>query len=216
MHLPDGLIGGLVGGGMAIGGYGLSAAIAGFGLWRVRRLPDPGAVVPRAALVGAVFFAGSLISIPVPPTSAHLMLCGLLGVLLGWMAMPVVLIGLFFQAILFGHGGVTTLGLNGLILGLPALAAFGCWRLAGGDRMGRPGAMALAGGLGFGGVFLATGLFAAIVLLSLPAHLDREAERQAIGAFILAHLPVAAIEAAVTAAAIGFLHRAGSGLLRHG
>jgi len=124
MHLPDGL----VHGGMAIAGYGACAALVGLSLWRVERLADPGALVPRAALVAAVFFAGSLVSIPVPPTSVHLMLSGLVGVLLGWLAVPVVLIGLFFQAILFGHGGVTTLGLNGLILGLPALVAFAGWR----------------------------------------------------------------------------------------
>lgn len=212
MHLPDGLVAGE----MALAGYGASAAIAGLGLWRVRRLPDPGALVPRAALVAAVFFTGSLVSIPVPPTSVHLMLCGLVGVLLGWLAMPVVLIGLFFQAILFGHGGMTTLGLNGLILGLPALVAFAGWRLAGGDRLRRPAAIALGGVLGSGGVVLAVALFAATVLLGLPADVDAAAEHRAVGAFMLAHLPVVAIEAVVTATAVGFLHRAGSGLLRHG
>ena len=212
MHLPDGL----VHGGMAIAGYGACAVLVGLSLWRVDRLPDPGALVPRAALVAAVFFAGSLVSIPVPPTSVHLMLSGLVGVLLGWLAVPVVLIGLFFQAILFGHGGVTTLGLNGLILGLPALVAFAGWRLAGGDRLGRRVAMALAAGLGAGGVILAVGLFAAIVLLGLPADLDAATERRAVGIFMAAHLPVVVIEAVVTAAAVGFLHRAGSGLLRYG
>jgi len=212
MHLPDGL----VHGGMAIAGYGACAALVGLSLWRVDRLPDPGALVPRAALVAAVFFAGSLVSIPVPPTSVHLMLSGLVGVLLGWLAVPVVLIGLFFQAILFGHGGVTTLGLNGLILGLPALVAFAGWRLAGGDRLGRRVAMALAAGLGAGGVVLAVGLFAAIVLLGLPADLDAATERRAVGIFIWAHLPVMLIEGVVTATAVGFLHRAGSGLLRYG
>lgn len=212
MHLPDGL----VHGGMAIAGYGACAALVGLSLWRVERLADPGALVPRAALVAAVFFAGSLVSIPVPPTSVHLMLSGLVGVLLGWLAVPVVLIGLFFQAILFGHGGVTTLGLNGLILGLPALVAFAGWRLAGGDRLGRPVAMAVAAGLGAGGVVLAVGLFAAIVLLGLPADLDAATEHRAVGIFLLAHLPVMLIEGVVTATAVGFLHRAGSGLLRYG
>ena len=212
MHLPDGL----VHGGTALAGYGAGAVLVAVSLWRVDRLPDPGALVPRAALVAAVFFAGSLVSIPVPPTSVHLILSGLVGVLLGWLAMPVVLIGLFFQAILFGHGGVTTLGLNALILGLPALLAFAVWRLAGGDGLGRPAAMALAAGLGAGGVVLAVGLFAAIVLLGLPADLDAATERRAIGIFMAAHLPVAVIEGLVTAAAVGFLHRAGSGLLRYG
>lgn len=212
MHLPDGL----VHGGMALAGYGGSAVLVAVSLWRVNRLPDPGALVPRAALVAAVFFAGSLVSIPVPPTSVHLTLAGFVGVLLGWLAVPVVLIGLFFQAILFGHGGLTTLGLNALILGLPALLAFAVWRLAAGDGLGRPAATALAAGLGAGGVVLAVGLFAAIVLHGLPANLDAATERRAVGIFMLAHLPVAVIEGVVTAAAVGFLHRAGSALLRYG
>jgi cobalt/nickel transport system permease protein len=212
MHLPDGL----VDGGMALAGYAASAALVGLSLSQVNRLADPGALVPRAALVAAVFFAGSLVSIPVPPTTLHLTLAGFTGVLLGWLAMPVVLIGLFFQAILFGHGGVTTLGLNALIMGLPALLAFAAWRLAGGDSLERPAAMALAGSLGAGGVILAVGLFATIVLMGLPAEIDAAVERQAVGLLILAHLPLAVLEGVVTAAAVGFLHRAGSGLLRHG
>lgn len=212
MHLPDGL----VQGGTALAGYGTSAVLVGVSLWRVNRLRDPGALVPRAALVAAVFFAGSLVSIPVPPTTVHLTLVGFVGVLLGWLAVPVVLIGLFFQAILFGHGGVTTLGLNGLVMGLPALLAFGGWRLAAGDRRGRPTAMALAGGLGAAGVLLAVALFAAVVFLGLPGDVDAAMERRAVGIFIAAHLPVAVIEGVVTATAVGFLRRAGSGLLRHG
>jgi len=212
MHLPDGL----VDGGTALAGYAACAVLVGVGLWQVNRRPDPGALVPRAALLAAVFFAGSLVSIPVPPATVHLTLAGFVGVLLGWLAVPVIVIGLFFQAILFGHGGLTTLGLNALIMGLPALLAFAIWRLAGGDRRGRPTAMALAGGLGAAGVLLAVALFAAVVLLGLPDDVDAAMERRAVGIFIAAHLPVAVIEGVVTAAAVGLLHRAGSGLLRYG
>lgn len=211
MHLPDGI----VPVGYAIAGYAGSAGLAALCLNRIARLPDPQALVPRAALVAAVFFVGSLISLPVPPTSVHLMLSGLAGVLLGWFALPVVLIGLFFQAVMFGHGGLTTLGLNGLILGSPALLAFAVWRLAGGDRRGRRTAAALGFALGAGGVIAAISIFAAIVLAGLPVQVDAAVERRAVAMLGLAHLPVALIEGVVTAAAVGFLHRAGSGLLRH-
>lgn len=211
MHLPDGI----VPVGFAIAGYGASIAVTAVCLHRIARLPDPQALVPRAALVAAVFFVGSLVSIPVPPTSVHLMLSGLAGVLLGWFAMPVVLIGLFFQAVMFGHGGLTTLGLNGLILGVPALLAFAVWRSVGGDRRDRRAAAALGFALGAGGVVAAISIFAAIVLAGLPVQVDAVAERRAVALLVLAHLPVAVIEGLVTAATVGFLHRAGSGLLRH-
>jgi cobalt/nickel transport system permease protein len=209
MHLADGI----VPISYALAGFAGSGALTAACLQRIACLPDPQARVPAAALVAAVFFVGALVSIPVPPVSVHLMLCGLIGILLGWFAMPVVLIGLFFQAILFGHGGLTTLGLNGLILGIPALLAFALWRLAAPD--GRH-----AGGVGFalgaGGVVLAVSLFAAILLAGLPVHIDAVTERRALTALLVAHLPLAVIEGLVTAATLGFLKRADSGLLRHG
>ncbi len=211
MHLPDGI----VPVGFALAGYAGSAVVVAISLRRIARLPDPQAGVPRAAMVAAVFFVGSLVSIPVPPASVHLLLSGLTGVLLGWFAMPVVLVGLFLQAVMFGHGGFTSLGLNGLILGLPALMAFAVWRWTAGERRSRTVATALGFVLGAGGVLAAVGLFAAVVLAGLPVQVDAALERQAVWTLLLAHLPVALIEGVVTAAAVGFLHRAGSALLRH-
>ncbi|WP_201156865.1 energy-coupling factor ABC transporter permease, partial [Rhodobaculum claviforme] len=124
MHLPDGL----VPVGMAVAGHAGCAALLALSLGRIARLPDPGAAMPRAAMLTAVFFALASVAVPVPPTTVHPMLAGLMGVLLGWFAVPAILVGLFLQAVLFGHGGLTTLGLNGLILAPPALIAWGVWR----------------------------------------------------------------------------------------
>jgi len=209
MHLADGI----VPIGFAIAGFAGSGALTAVCLRRIARLSDPQARVPGAALLAAVFFVGALVSIPIPPVSVHLMLCGLIGILLGWFAMPVVLIGLFFQATLFGHGGLTTLGLNGLILGVPALLAFALWRLTAGD--GRRAAV-VGFALGAGGVVVAVSLFTAILLAGLPVHIEAATERRALAVLIVAHLPLAVIEGLVTAATLGFLQRAGSGLLRHG
>ncbi|MCQ9617578.1 energy-coupling factor ABC transporter permease [Paenalcaligenes niemegkensis] len=49
---------------------------------------------------------------------------GLLGVLLGWSAIPVIVVALILQAALFGFGGFAVLGANVLIMGLPAVAAY--------------------------------------------------------------------------------------------
>ena len=46
-----------------------------------------------------------------------------LGAVLDLYAFPAILIGLFFQALVFGHGGLTTLGVNAVMIGLPALLA---------------------------------------------------------------------------------------------
>ena len=56
-------------------------------------------------------------------SSAHLILNGLLGVVLGWAAFPVIFVALLLQAVLFQFGGFTVLGVNTATMGLGALAA---------------------------------------------------------------------------------------------
>ncbi|HEX67536.1 MAG TPA: cobalt transporter CbiM, partial [bacterium] len=77
--------------------------------------------IPQAALLSSAFFVASLIHVPVGPSSAHLVLNGLVGILLGWIAFPAILLGLFLQAILFQFGGLTTLGINTVNMALPAV-----------------------------------------------------------------------------------------------
>src|SRR5262249_40153720 len=60
------------------------------------------------------------------PTTVHLLLNGLVGVLLGRRAALAIPVGLFLQAALLGHGGFQTLGINSCIMVLPALLA---WQL---------------------------------------------------------------------------------------
>ena len=79
--------------------------------------------IPRIALMTAAFFVASLIHVPIGPTSVHLLLNGLLGVVLGRRAPLAVLLGLTLQAVLLGHGGFTTIGVNTCVMALPALGA---------------------------------------------------------------------------------------------
>ena len=206
MHLPDGIVPVE----LALAGYVASGALTAFALARVNRLPDPRAGIPRAAMLTTVFFAASLVAIPVPPMSVHLVLSGLMGVMLGWFAMPAIVVGLFLQAVLFGHGGVTTLGLNGLILGLPALLAFGVWRGAG-RRWPDVAALAAGGGA----VVLALAIFTAIVLAGLPVVLDAGAETLAIKALLLAHLPLVLAEGGVVLVLLRVLRRVEPALVPH-
>lgn len=76
----------------------------------------------KVALFSAVFFLGSLIHIPTPfGVRAHLLLTGLLGITLGPASIPAIAAGLTLQSIFFGHGGISCLGLNLLVVGIPSL-----------------------------------------------------------------------------------------------
>jgi cobalt/nickel transport system permease protein len=90
--------------------------------------------IPRIALMTAAFFVASLIHIRVGPTSVHLLLNGLVGVVLGRRAGLAIPLGLFLQAALLGHGGFTSLGVNSCVMTIPALAAGAVsglfWRVA--------------------------------------------------------------------------------------
>jgi len=79
--------------------------------------------IPRIALLTAAFFVASSVHVPLGPASAHLLLNGLLGVVLGRRAALAILVGLVMQAALLGHGGFSTIGINCCIMAVPALAA---------------------------------------------------------------------------------------------
>ena len=206
MHVPDGIIQSpLVWG----GAYVVSGAITAYSLRKINQEEDPRAAVPKAAMMTAAFFVASSIFFPLPPpmTSAHLILAGTMGVILGWYAFPSILIGLILQAIVFGHGGITTLGANALVMGLPALlsfALFGRFR----SRL-HEGRTALVVGFlgGFLGVALAALIFYAFIIGTLPADIDRAAEINATIVLCLSHIPVAIIEGLFTAYLVNYLRR---------
>ncbi len=210
MHLPDGILPATV----CVVGYATGGALTWYALRKINRHANPRAHVPQAALLTAAFFVASWIHIPVPPTSVHLILNGLLGVLLGYYAVPAILIGLFFQAVMFQHGGLTTLGINLTMMGLPALLASCLFRLRfllG--RKSRAGA-GLAGFLGgASGLGLAVLIFYGLLVTTIPATLDIRMERAAITVLALAHMPVVLIEGVFTALVVLFLQQVRPDLL---
>lgn len=101
-------------------GWLVTALLALVGAWRIRDEE-----IPQVAVLSAAFFVASLIPIPVPARPhTHLLLNGLLGVVLGRRAFLAVPVGLFLQAVLFGHGGLLSLGVNSVVMGVPALFAW--------------------------------------------------------------------------------------------
>ena len=78
--------------------------------------------LPKISLLTGVFFVVSLVSLPLPgPTCVHPMLAAFLGILLGTKAVIAIGVGLGLQTLLLQYGGITTLGINTLMVALPAL-----------------------------------------------------------------------------------------------
>jgi cobalt/nickel transport system permease protein len=182
MHIADGILSAPV----LVGGAAVSAAGVAVGLKKMDTEK-----VPRAAMLTAAFFVSSLIHVPLGPSSVHLLLLGLLGIILGWSVFPAVLVGLIFQSVLFQHGGLTALGVNTANMALPALIVFLLFgRLAG--REGSVIPLAAAALAGAAAVILSS-LFTAFSL-----YLAGEEFTTAARLVVIAHLPVAGIEGAVT------------------
>jgi cobalt/nickel transport system permease protein len=94
--------------------------------WLGRRI-EAGEVV-RLGMLASAGFVISLIHFPLGGTSVHLGLYGLTGILAGRRALPAIFAALLFQTILFQHGGLLTLGLNAVNMGIGAMLASLLWR----------------------------------------------------------------------------------------
>ncbi|EXJ15071.1 cobalt transporter CbiM [Imhoffiella purpurea] len=198
-HIPDGVLSApvLVGGGL------MSAALLGIALKRLDydRLP-------QAAVLSAAFFVSSLISVPLGPSSVHLLLNGLMGLLLGWTALPALFVALLLQAVFFGFGGLVALGVNTMNMALPALIC--ALTLAPWMRRVAPGRRfwvgAAAGGLG---------VMATAALVAIDLGLSGEAFLPAAQILVLTYIPLAVVEALITGTVVAFLQRVAPEIIIH-
>ena len=155
--------------------------------------------VPRVGVMAAAFFVVSLIHVPLPGTSVHLIGNGLAGLILGWQAFPAILVGLFLQALLFQFGGFTTLGVNTLDMALPAVLVGIAFRplVSGSSSLIR----IYSGGFlaGFLAVLMA-GILTALALTLAGNEFSLQAK-----IIFVAHIPIMIIEGIICALCIGFL-----------
>ena len=190
MHISDGVLPISV----TIGGYVISGGLAAWSARRTR--PED---LPQLAGVTAAFFVASLIHVPFGPTSVHLLIPGLTGALLGPSAFLSIALGLLLQSLLFQFGGITALGANALMMGVPALVCGWLFqRMRSLSRLGAVFAGALAGALGT----LLAALILAVLLMTGGEDFLGVAKIA-----LAAHVPVILIEAAVSGFTVGFLVR---------
>jgi len=156
--------------------------------------------IPEAAVLSAAFFVASLIHVPLGPSSVHLVLNGINGLLLGWLCFPSILVALALQAILFQFGGITVLGVNTVIMALPGLIVY---YLFGSLIKGKNRLLSLASAFA-GGCFsvLLSGILVAGALLSTGESFILAAKL-----ILLAHLPVMIIEGIITLFCVAFLKK---------
>ncbi|WP_373356450.1 cobalt transporter CbiM [Pseudoroseicyclus sp. CXY001] len=189
MHIADGALSGEV----LIGGAVLAVAGTAIGL---RKLDME--TIPATGVLAATFFVASLVHIPVGVTSVHLIMNGVAGLVLGWAAFPALAVGLLLQAVFFGFGGLTVLGVNTFNIAAPAVIMhYLCRR---GVMSSSPKVAALWGGLAGAGAILATTVFVAGSLA-----LSGEQFLPSAKLTFLVHIPVMVIEGLVSAAAVFLL-----------
>lgn len=120
MHVPDGFLSPQTYG----PAYGVAVGCWAYGLQRLRRTLSE-ETIPRLAVLTALAFVLMAIAIPLPGgTSAHAGGVALLAVLFGvWPTFLAISLVLLLQAVLLGEGGITTLPVNALAMGLGGGAA---------------------------------------------------------------------------------------------
>ena len=190
-HIPDGVLSAPV----LIGGAVLAAGGIAVGL---RALDE--ASIPKTAILAAVFFVASLVAVPIGPSSIHLLLAGPMGLVLGVAAIPAVFVGLLLQAVLFGFGGLTTLGVDVVDIAFPGVilaAGVRPWlaRVAGRG----PAAAAIGGGVAAAAVIGTAACVAAALALSSADHLP------SLRVIAVTYLPLAVVEAVIGGFVVPFL-----------
>ncbi|MEO2068924.1 MAG: cobalt transporter CbiM [Desulfurobacteriaceae bacterium] len=191
MHISEGVLPGW----LLITGWGLTIGATYFGL---KNLKDK--KVPLAALLAAAFFIASLIHVPLGPSSVHLVMNGLAGLLLGITAFPVILVGLFLQAVLFQFGGITVLGINTFNMAFPAFLSYLLLRRF--IKKQTTLSLVVVGVLTAFISIMGSGILVALELLTVGEVFKKTAEL-----VILAHLPVAVVEGIINAFVLLFLRK---------
>ena len=190
VHISDGILAPWIWG----FGWVITAAILAYTL-RKMKIDD----VPKISVITAAVFVASLIHFQAGPTSVHLILSGFAGVTLGILAYPCIFIALVMQAFLFQHGGVTTIGINTVNMGVPALISFFIFKAGMKLNIGISKNEIL-----FGAIAGGTAVALAVLLLAVELLVTGEELAEVTTVVVLAHIPVILVEAIFTGVIVGF------------
>ncbi|MGA1846155.1 cobalt transporter CbiM [Deferribacter abyssi] len=182
MHIADGILNAKV----VIGADLIAAAPLIYSVYKITYKE-----LPKTALMSTLFFVASFIHVPLGPTSIHLVLNGILGIILGIHSISAIFVALLLQFLLFGYGGLTTLGLNTLNMFAGAVAAYYIYR---GTKL----SAFLSG-------FLA--VFVSATFLSLSLALSGKKFLEVAYASFIAHFPLMIIEGIVTMFIVEYLKK---------
>jgi cobalt/nickel transport system permease protein len=191
VHISDGILAPWLWG----SGWVITAAILAYALKKMK-IDD----VPKLSVITAAVFVASLIHFQAGPTSVHLVLNGFAGVTLGILAYPCIFIALVLHAFLFQHGGVTTIGINTVNMGVPALISFFIFKAGMKLNIGISKNEILFGAIA-GGIAVAL----AILLLAVELLVTGEELTEVTTFVVFAHIPVILVEAIFTGVIAGFL-----------
>jgi cobalt/nickel transport system permease protein len=195
-HIPDGVVSSEL---LTIGAVGTMIALK-YGLKKLET--DK---VPQAAMLTAVFFISSLISFPIGPSSVHLLFNGLIGLMLGWAAIPVIFVALLLQLMFFGYGGLLVLGLNTFNMAVPAILVAITLRPLLLSLMSNSAGISKHASLIIGGISGGIGVGLTTFLLCFSLVLSGQEFAPMMKIILATNLPLLLIESAVTAMIVSFL-----------
>lgn len=190
MHISEGVLSGSV----LISGGVLAAAGTTVGLKKL----DYDRIA-HVSILSASFFIASLIHVPVGPSNVHLILNGIVGLMLGWAAFPAILVALLLHAVLFQFGGITSLGVNTMIMAMPSVVCYYFFRFMLLKNSAIAGVSAFVCGF--------FSVFSSAVLVALALMTTDENFFKISGLIVVAHFPVMIIEGIITAFFILFIKK---------
>jgi len=153
--------------------------------------------IVHVAILASAFFVTSLIHVNIGPTSVHLILNGIVGLLLGFAAFPAILTALLLQSVLFQFGGLTALGVNVVVMAVPAVLAHYIFL----PLLGKSSTLTFTAGFlaGLFSILFSSLLFGAALWFTNKSFFETSL------AIIIAYMPVMIIEGIVTGFCVTFL-----------
>lgn len=198
MHISEGILSS----GMLLTGWAGSVAGISYGL----RKTDPDKII-KTALISSAFFLASLVNVRIGPSSTHLTLLAPIGLILGSAVFPAVFTALLLQAVLFHFGGIVVLGANTFIMGTASLSVYILFGQIIRNSEGRLRLMTASFIAGMLAVMIGASL-TGIFLMMTDVNFSG-----AVKVLLIAHLPVALIEGAVTSFLVVWLKKSAPEIL---